>query len=96
MKLLYLSILSFFFITTSALALHRISFPEKTIVVAQGPNASLVGDLPGLPASGRSSTITGIGIDRIEGGKIAETWGNWDTLGMMQQLGAVPAAAAAS
>ena len=54
------------------------------------------GDLPGLPASGRTSTVTGISIDRIEGGKIAESWGNWDTLGMMQQLGAVPAAAAAS
>jgi steroid delta-isomerase-like uncharacterized protein len=54
------------------------------------------GDLPGLPASGRSSTVTGITIDRIKGGKIVESWGNWDTLGMMQQLGAVPAAAAAS
>jgi steroid delta-isomerase-like uncharacterized protein len=54
------------------------------------------GELPGLPASGRSSTVTGITIDRIEGGKIVESWGNWDTLGMMQQLGAVPAAAAAS
>jgi steroid delta-isomerase-like uncharacterized protein len=54
------------------------------------------GDLPGLPASGRSRTVTGIGIDRFEAGKIVESWGNWDTLGMMQQLGAVPAAAAAS
>jgi steroid delta-isomerase-like uncharacterized protein len=54
------------------------------------------GDLPGLPASGSSTTVTGIGIDRIEAGKIVESWGNWDTLGMLQQLGAVPAAAAAS
>jgi steroid delta-isomerase-like uncharacterized protein len=54
------------------------------------------GDLAGLPASGRSSTVTGMTIDRIEGGKIVESWGNWDTLGMMQQLGAVPAPAAAS
>jgi steroid delta-isomerase-like uncharacterized protein len=54
------------------------------------------GDLPGLPASGRSSTVTGMTIDRIEDGKIVESWGNWDTLGMLQQLGAVPAAAAAS
>jgi steroid delta-isomerase-like uncharacterized protein len=54
------------------------------------------GDLAGLPASGRSATVTGITIDRIDGGKIVESWGNWDTLGMMQQLGAVPAAAAAS
>jgi steroid delta-isomerase-like uncharacterized protein len=54
------------------------------------------GDLPGMPASGRSSTVTGIGIDRIEDGKIVEAWGNWDTLGMMQQLGVIPAPAAAS
>ena len=53
------------------------------------------GDLAGLPASGRRATVTGITIDRIEGGKIVESWGNWDTLGMMQQLGAVPAAATA-
>jgi steroid delta-isomerase-like uncharacterized protein len=54
------------------------------------------GDLPGLPASGNKSTVTGIGIDRFEDGKIVEAWTNWDTLGMMQQLGAVPAGAAAS
>jgi steroid delta-isomerase-like uncharacterized protein len=48
------------------------------------------GDLPGLPATGKKSTVTGIGIDRVEDGKIAEAWGNWDTLGMMQQLGAIP------
>jgi steroid delta-isomerase-like uncharacterized protein len=53
------------------------------------------GDLAGLPASGRRATVTGITIDRIDGGKIVESWGNWDTLGMMQQLGAVPAAATA-
>jgi predicted ester cyclase len=38
----------------------------------------------------------GITIDRIAGGKIAETWTCWDTLGMMQQLGAVPEAQPAS
>jgi steroid delta-isomerase-like uncharacterized protein len=54
------------------------------------------GDLPGLPASGNKSTVTGIAIDRFEDGKIVEAWNNWDTLGMMQQLGAVPAGAAAS
>jgi steroid delta-isomerase-like uncharacterized protein len=49
------------------------------------------GELMGMPATGKSVSISGITIDRIEGGKIAETWTNWDTLGMMQQLGAVPA-----
>jgi steroid delta-isomerase-like uncharacterized protein len=49
--------------------------------------------LRGLPASGRQVRITGISIHRIAGGRIVETWVNWDTLGMMEQLGAaqVPA-----
>jgi steroid delta-isomerase-like uncharacterized protein len=53
------------------------------------------GDLPDLPATGRRSTVTGITIDRFEGGKIVESWTNWDTLGMLQQLGAIPAPEAA-
>jgi predicted ester cyclase len=32
---------------------------------------------------------TGIVISRMEGGKIAEDWANFDDLGMMQQLGAI-------
>ncbi len=34
-------------------------------------------------------------IDRIADGKIVESWDNWDTLGLMQQLGAIPAPATA-
>jgi predicted ester cyclase len=34
--------------------------------------------------------VTGITVDRIEGGKVVETWANYDALGMMQQVGAVP------
>jgi hypothetical protein len=29
-------------------------------------------------------------VSRIEGGKVAEDWSNFDALGMMQQLGVVP------
>jgi len=35
-------------------------------------------------------TIWGIEIDREAGGKWVEAWGRMDTLGFMQQLGAVP------
>jgi steroid delta-isomerase-like uncharacterized protein len=52
--------------------------------------ATQTGDLPMLPASGRTATVTGILIDRYEGDQIAEVWSNWDTLGMLQQLGAIP------
>jgi steroid delta-isomerase-like uncharacterized protein len=53
------------------------------------------GELMGMPASGKRVEVTGIAVDRFEGGKIAEGWNNWDTLGMLQQLGAVPEAARA-
>jgi len=52
--------------------------------------ATQTGDLPMLPATGRTATVTGILIDRYEGDQIAEVWSNWDTLGMLQQLGALP------
>jgi len=35
-------------------------------------------------------TITGVAIHRIEEGKIVEEWENWDALGLMQQIGAIP------
>ncbi len=48
------------------------------------------GELLGMPATGKSSTVTGIVIDRIANGKIAESWGIFDQFGMMQQLGVIP------
>jgi len=41
-------------------------------------------------ATGAHGTVTGIIIDRIVDGKIAETWSSYDALGMMQQLGVIP------
>ena len=35
-------------------------------------------------------TVMGTTIDRIADGQIAETWDNYDALGMMQQAGAMP------
>ncbi len=46
----------------------------------------------GVEPTGRKLTWTGISIDRISEGKIAESWANWDMMGMMQQLGAIFAA----
>ena len=48
------------------------------------------GELLGIPATGKSSTVTGISVDRIVNGKIAESWGIFDQFGMMQQLGVIP------
>ena len=48
------------------------------------------GELLGIPATGKSATVTGIGVDRIVNGKIVESWGIFDQFGMMQQLGVIP------
>jgi steroid delta-isomerase-like uncharacterized protein len=49
------------------------------------------GELFGMPATGKHVKVTGIFIDRVVDGKIVETWGEFDALGMMQQVGAIPA-----
>ncbi len=49
------------------------------------------GELMGAAATGNRVTFTGTQTDRISGGKIVESWSNWDTLGMLRQIGAVPA-----
>jgi len=48
------------------------------------------GELMGIAATGNEVAITGITIHRVEEGKIVEEWENWDALGLMQQIGAVP------
>jgi steroid delta-isomerase-like uncharacterized protein len=49
------------------------------------------GEVMGIPPSGKSIKVSAISIHRIAGGKLAEHWCVWDTLGFLQQIGAVPA-----
>jgi steroid delta-isomerase-like uncharacterized protein len=46
--------------------------------------------LMGIEASHRHVSIEGIRIDRITDGRIAETWSQWDAIGLLRQLGALP------
>lgn len=48
------------------------------------------GAFMGFPPTGKQATITAIDINRIVGGKSAEHWVEMNTLGLLQQLGAVP------
>src|SRR5215218_8263598 len=48
------------------------------------------GELMGIAPTGNQVRITGITIHRVSGGKIVESWSNYDALGMMQQIGAIP------
>ena len=44
----------------------------------------------GVPATGERIEMRGIQIDRFEGGKLVEERAEFDLLGALQQLGAVP------
>ena len=48
------------------------------------------GPLMGIAPSGRRVSVEGIRIDRVENGKIAESWMQMDTLGLLEQIGALP------
>lgn len=49
------------------------------------------GEFQGIPPTGKPITVSAIVIDRIVDGKLVEHWSQFDALGMLQQLGAIPA-----
>ena len=53
------------------------------------------GEIAGIAPTGKEVTVTGLTISLLEGGLVVEEWNTWDTLGMLVQLGAVPAPAQA-
>jgi steroid delta-isomerase-like uncharacterized protein len=82
---------------------YRSAFPDLKITIEeQLAEGDLVatrwtakgthkGELMGIAPTGKEATVTGLTLDKIEDGKIVETWNNWDTLGLMRQLGVIPA-----
>ena len=64
---------------------------DKVVVRVTGTGTH-EGDFQGIPPTGAKVTATGIGIGRMADGKVAEAWAAYDALGLLQQLGAVPAA----
>jgi predicted ester cyclase len=42
------------------------------------------------PTGRKGEPVYGIGIDRFEDGKVAESWSQWDTLRFMRNIGAMP------
>ena len=49
------------------------------------------GEFMGIPPTGNRVEVHGIDELRVSGGKIVERWGHVDELGLMQQLGVIPA-----
>jgi steroid delta-isomerase-like uncharacterized protein len=73
-----------------AMAVDEILADGNKVTVRWTARGTHKGTLLGIQPTGKEITTTGISLIRIAAGKVAEHWVTWDTLGMMQQLGAVP------
>jgi steroid delta-isomerase-like uncharacterized protein len=47
------------------------------------------GELEGVAPTGKEIQVSGISLSRIAEGRIAESWNQWDALGLLRQIGAV-------
>jgi steroid delta-isomerase-like uncharacterized protein len=85
------------------IAMYRSAFPDlhftvedmvaegDKVLIRVGIRATHKGELLGVPPTEKRLTFTAMEFYRLSEGKIDEQWVNVDTLGMMQQIGAVPA-----
>ena len=64
---------------------NMVAYVTTTTGVQTGP-------IGNLPASGKEFMLKNIVIQRIEDGKVAETWISWDNVAMLTQLGFFPPA----
>jgi steroid delta-isomerase-like uncharacterized protein len=58
------------------------------VAVRLTASARQVGEFMGMPASGRSYEIGEIHIFRVRDGRVSEHWHQFDSAGLMKQLGA--------
>lgn len=82
---------------------YREAFPDLRYdveeYIAEGDKAAFwgrvsgthEGSFMGFESTGNEIDIMGIGVVRVEDGKVAERWANFDLSGMFQQLGISPA-----
>lgn len=68
---------------------QMIAHEDKVAYVSTmtGVQAGPMGD---LPATGKEFTIVNIIIQRLEEGRVAETWVTWDNVAFLSQLGLFP------
>jgi steroid delta-isomerase-like uncharacterized protein len=64
---------------------------KDKVVVVWNFNGTHKGEYMGVPSTNKKVSIDGITIHEIANGKIMDSYVNWDTWGLMQQLGVIPA-----
>lgn len=82
---------------------YRLSFPDLTVSVQEqmaggdlvvtryiATGTHIAKSFFGASATGKCYSVTGLAVERIENDRIAESWGTWDTYGLMEQMGILP------
>jgi steroid delta-isomerase-like uncharacterized protein len=82
---------------------YRMAFPDMRFAIeeqiAEGDlvvtrwvaRGSHQGQFRQIPPSGNAVQVRGTSTQRFADGKIVEDWTDWDALGLMQQIGVIPA-----
>jgi predicted ester cyclase len=82
--------------------MYRTAFPDITCTLlgSYADNETVVthwrmsgthrGALMGVEPTGGRVTVEGISIGKFRSGKLAESWTQWDGLGLLRQLGIAP------
>ncbi len=73
--------------------MHESIAEGDMMVLRWTASGTLQKDWRGIPASGQPFVVTGMTMSKYDGDKIVESWANSDNLGMLQQLGVIPAEA---
>jgi len=84
------------------MAMYRAQFPDYVSVIesviSEGDTAATRWsvtathdhDAFGVPATGKRVSASGMNFYRLDGGRIVDVWTQFDQLGLLQQLGAIP------
>jgi predicted ester cyclase len=87
----------------AAVTLFRTAFPDLQYSIdddmAEGDlvmtrfsaRGTHLGPFLGAAPTGKEISYTGIDVNRVAGGRIVESWVQYDALGLLQQLGLAPA-----
>ena len=87
----------------TSVAVYKAGFPDHKftlyetiatgdkILVRWSVSGTHTGRFGEIAPTNKKVMVSGLTLFRIEAGKIAESWAQWDTLGLLQQLGAISA-----
>ncbi len=72
-----------------------IIFEGDKLVIRYHLDGTHLGEFNGIPASGKQISLSGITIMRCQDGQVVERWNETDFVGLLQQMGVMPAPEAA-